>query len=38
MANFYVYINLQASIVASIDQCREALIALDWNQLRETRF
>ena len=38
MADFYVYINLQASIVASIDQCRGALMALDWRQLRETRF
>ena len=38
MADFYVYINLQASIVAGIDQCRKALTALDWKQLRETRF
>ena len=38
MAEFYVFINLQASILTSIDQCKDALQALDWRQLRETRF
>jgi hypothetical protein len=38
LADFYVYINLQASILVSIDKCRESLLALDWRQLRESKF
>ncbi|MEH6584172.1 MAG: FUSC family protein [Halioglobus sp.] len=37
-AVFYVYINLQASILKSIDHCRVSLLALNWRQLRETKF
>jgi hypothetical protein len=38
LAQFYVYLNLQASILASIQACREAQAAMDWQQLGETRF
>jgi hypothetical protein len=38
LAQFYVYLNLQASILASIQACREAQAALDWQQLGDTRF
>jgi len=38
LAQFYVYLNLQASILTSIQACREAQAALDWQQLGETRF
>jgi hypothetical protein len=38
LAQFYVYLNLQASILASIEACREAQAALDWQQLGDTRF
>ena len=38
LAEFYVFLNLQASILTSIEACREAQLALDWPQLEETRF
>jgi hypothetical protein len=38
LAQFYVYLNLQASILVSIQSCREAQAALDWQQLGDTRF
>ena len=38
LAQFYVYLNLLASILGSLNSCREALVALDWQQLGETRF
>lgn len=38
LAQFYVYLNLQASILSSIQACREAQAALDWRQLGNTRF
>ena len=38
LAQFYIYLNLLASIMGSLNACREALVALDWQQLGETRF
>jgi hypothetical protein len=38
MADFYRYINLQAAILVSMNQCRESLCALDWRQLGDTKF
>ena len=38
LAQFYVFLNLQASILDSISNCRNAQQALDWHQLAETRF
>ena len=38
LAQFYVYLNLQASILASIQACSDAQAALDWQQLGETKF
>lgn len=38
LAQFYVYLNLQASVMKSIGDCRDAQNALDWQQLREPRF
>lgn len=38
LAQFYIYLNLQASILGSIQACREAQAALDWQQLGDTRF
>ena len=38
LARFYVYLNQQAAIRAAIEDCRQAQQALDWLQLRETRF
>ena len=38
VAQFYVYLNLQASIMESIASCRDAQNALDWQQLGEPRF
>jgi hypothetical protein len=37
-ADFYLFINLQASVLASLEQCRESLEDIDWQQLRETKF
>ena len=38
MADFYLYINLQASILKSIDRSKESLMGLNWQQLQETKF
>ncbi len=38
LTEFYLYINLQASILAGIVQCRNALEALDWEQLQGKKF
>ena len=38
LAEFYLFVNLQASILAAIVQCRSTLEELDWNQLREKKF
>ena len=38
LAQFYVYLNLQASILGSIQACKEAQEALDWRQLGDTKF
>jgi len=38
MANFYLYINLQASLLASLNHCRECLVDINWPQLAEKRF
>jgi uncharacterized membrane protein YgaE (UPF0421/DUF939 family) len=38
MVEFYLYINLQASILKSIDRSKESLIGLNWQQLQETKF
>jgi hypothetical protein len=38
LAQFYIYLNLQASIFASLAACAEAQQALDWQRLGETRF
>jgi hypothetical protein len=38
VAQFYVYLNLQASIYESINACRKAQSAVDWQKLGETRF
>lgn len=38
LAQFYVYLNLQASIFYSLDACREAQHALDWQRMGESRF
>jgi uncharacterized membrane protein YccC len=38
MADFYRYINLQVSILNSIDRSKESLTGLDWQQLQETKF
>ena len=38
VAQFYVYLNLQASILSSLQACLDAQQALDWQQLKETKF
>ncbi len=38
LAQFYVYLNMQLSILKCIDKCRVSRQALDWQQLAETRF
>lgn len=38
LAQFYIYLNLYASIFNSLEACKEAQQALDWQQLGETRF
>jgi uncharacterized membrane protein YgaE (UPF0421/DUF939 family) len=38
IAQFYVYLNLQASILDSIVACRDAQQTIDWHRLRESRF
>jgi hypothetical protein len=38
LAQFFIYLNLQQSILSSIRACYEARRALDWDQLAETRF
>ena len=38
LTEFYLYINLQASILVGIIQCRDALEALDWEQLQGEKF
>jgi hypothetical protein len=38
LAQFYVYLNLQASIYWSLLACGEAQQALDWQRMGETRF
>ena len=38
LAQFYVYLHLHASIFESMQACREAQQALDWQRLGETRF
>ena len=38
LTEFYLYINLQASILAALVQCRESLEELDWDQLQGQRF
>ena len=38
LTEFYLYINLQASILAGIVQCRHSMEALDWNQLQGRKF
>jgi hypothetical protein len=38
LAQFYVYLNLQASLLESIIACRDAQAAMDWQRLGETRF
>ena len=38
LAQFYVYLNLQASIISSITACRDAQAALDLQQLGESKF
>lgn len=35
LAQFYVYLNLQASIFFNLDACREAQHALDWQRMGE---
>ena len=38
LAQFFIYLNLQQSILSSVRACYEARRALDWEQLAETRF
>jgi hypothetical protein len=38
LAQFFIYLNLQQSILSSIRACQDARRALDWEQLAETRF
>jgi len=38
LTEFYLYINLQVSILAGIVQCRESMQALDWDQLQGKKF
>lgn len=38
VAQFYVYLNLQASILSSLQACLDAQQALNWQQLKETKF
>jgi hypothetical protein len=38
LAQFFIYINLQQSILSSIRACHDAKQTLDWDQLAETRF
>jgi uncharacterized membrane protein YccC len=38
LAHFYVYLNLQAALLDSLQQCREAQLKLAWQQLAEPRF
>jgi hypothetical protein len=38
LAQFYVYLNLQASIYWSLLACGQAQQALDWQRMGETRF
>ena len=38
LAQFFIYINLQQSILSSLRACYDARKTLDWDQLAETRF
>ncbi|MFT4520770.1 MAG: hypothetical protein ACI9JM_003178 [Halioglobus sp.] len=38
LAQFYLYLNLQSSLLDCIETCRMSQQALDWQQLAETRF
>jgi hypothetical protein len=38
LTEFYRYINLQASIATGIVRCKDALLALDWSQLKGKKF
>ena len=38
MAEYYLYINLQASILYAIEKSKESLLGLNWQQLQETKF
>ena len=38
LTEFYLYVNLQASILTGIVQCANTLQALDWEQLRGNKF
>lgn len=38
LAQFFIYLNLQQSILSSIRACYDARRKLDWDQLAETRF
>ena len=38
LAQFFIYLNLQQSILSSIRACYDAKQALEWQQLGETRF
>jgi len=38
LTEFYLYINLQASILGALVKCRESLEELDWDQLQGQRF
>jgi uncharacterized membrane protein YccC len=38
LAQFFIYLNLQHSILSTIRSCYDARQALDWEQLMETRF
>lgn len=38
LAQFYVYLNLQASVLDCLENCRRASKAIDWQALATTRF
>ncbi|MCB1847492.1 MAG: hypothetical protein KDI04_08935, partial [Halieaceae bacterium] len=38
LAQFFVYLNLQASVLACLQACRDAREALPWRQLAGSRF
>ncbi|MEH6569741.1 MAG: FUSC family protein [Halioglobus sp.] len=38
MAEYYLYINLQASILSTIEKSKESLVGLNWQQLQDTKF